>query len=212
MNTQHPLEFIYAGKDPDLAANVVILFHGRGASAQNILPLAADLYLQDYHIIAPQAVNDTWYPYSFMEHPDRNEPWLSSGINMVHSLLADLEKKDFTTDKIIMAGFSQGACLMLESAARYGGTFKALLAFSGGLIGNKLQTQHYRTLSDTPVLLAADNRDPHVPLSRLEETRSELERLGAEVHYRIHPGMGHTILPEDIKFAEETIIKPAIPL
>lgn len=203
----HPNRIFHAGKPIQDTDTVLILIHGRGATAESILPLGQDLGLEEAHIIAPQATNHTWYPNSFMEKPERNQPWLDSALSMIESILSDVQAKGVKSDEIVLAGFSQGACLLLEAAARNAQRYKAILAFCGGLIGDRLETSNYHgSFNDTPILMACGDRDPHIHLNRLEETKSYLEKMGAKVHYHIHPNMPHTILPESIEYAQTEIL------
>lgn len=181
------------------AETVVILLHGRGSSAQDILGIARLLDAQGVCFLAPQAANHTWYPYSFLEPLRRNEPDLSSALEAVDALIAHVEKMGTPAERIVLGGFSQGACLaseyMVRNARRYGGLF----VFSGGLIGPPGTQWHYDgDLASTPVCIGCSDMDAHIPLQRVQETGEILTNIGGDVDVQIYPGMGHTINQDEI--------------
>jgi len=180
----------------------IILVHGRGASAHDMLPIVEALQLSDVAYLAPQAANNTWYPYPFLAPIEKNEPYLSSALRRVSSMVETLKADGLPLDRIGLLGFSQGACLSLEFAARNAGRFAALIGFSGGLIGPPGTPRDYPgSLAATPVFLGCSDIDSHVPLERVHETSAALRRLGAQVDERIYPGMGHTINRDEIEAA-----------
>jgi phospholipase/carboxylesterase len=181
------------------AERAAILLHGRGGSAQDVLGLGEALGLDDVCFLAPQAASHTWYPNSFMAPLASNEPWLSSALALVDSLVSRSRKAGIDSPNIAILGFSQGACLATEYVARYPRHYGALVAFTGGLIGPPNADLHHEgRLTGTRVLLSSGDPDPHVPWSRVEASAKELTGMGASVHLVRHAGRPHTILAEEI--------------
>ena len=194
------------GKPLDEAKAAMILVHGRGASAQNILELAQELPHPDFAYLAPQAANSTWYPYSFLEPMNRNEPGITSGLQVIAELVAHVEAAGIPAERIVLAGFSQGACLASEFVARHARRYGGLLAFSGGLIGPPDTPRDYAgSLANTPVFLGCSDVDFHIPLARVEETAVTFTNLGAHVNKQIYPGMDHTIVPDEVVHARKIV-------
>lgn len=189
-----------AGANLRDARLVVILLHGRGGSADEMLhAVAGAVRLADVHYLAPQAAGHTWYPYSILSPLDRNEPALSSALGLIGTLIERLHGEGVGTDRIALLGFSQGACLGLEYAARHARRYAALIGLSGGLIGPDGTPRDYEgTVDGTPVLLGCSDIDPHIPVGRVYETADVFRRLGGQVDLRIYPGMGHTINDDEI--------------
>lgn len=188
------------------AQAVMILLHGRGATAQGILELALDLHHPDYAYLAPQATGYTWYPYSFLSPISQNEPALSSALRVVGNLVKQVESTRIPSDRIVLAGFSQGACLVSEFAARNARRYGGLLVFSGGLIGPPGTPRNYPgSLEGTPIFIGCSDVDPHIPVDRVEETAAVFNRLGAQVDKVIYPGMGHTIVQDEFEHAKRII-------
>jgi predicted esterase len=184
----------------------MILVHGRGASAENIMDLADLLPHPGMAYLAPQAANDTWYPYSFMNPMEQNEPYLSSALARLESLVAEVEAAGIPAEKIVLAGFSQGACLASEFAARNARRYGGLLLFSGGLIGPPGTARSYDgSLDGTPVFIGCSDVDFHIPLERVRETTAVLTELGAAVTEKIYPGMDHTIIQDEIDHARHLL-------
>jgi predicted esterase len=193
---------LLAGAPLDEATGAIIAIHGRGASAEDIIALAREVAPPSVAIVAPQAAGNTWYPYSFLEQFARNEPYLSSALRKVHGLIQELNDRGIPPERIALLGFSQGACLALESAARQPQRYAALLGFSGGLIGPPgTQFDYDGSLAGTPVFLGCSDVDPHIPKERVEESAVALQRLGASVDARLYPGMGHTVNRDEIEAA-----------
>ncbi len=178
---------------------VVILVHGRGASAHDILGLAGELNLPDVAYLAPQAAGHTWYPFSFLAPIEQNEPGITSGLDVLKRLVDEAETHDMGSDRVALLGFSQGACLSLEFAARDARRFAAVAGLSGGLIGPPGTPRAYGgSLAGTPVFLGCSDVDPHIPLERVRESARVLRGMGAEVDERIYSGMGHTINRDEL--------------
>lgn len=185
---------------------VAILLHGRGASAEDILGLASDLRLPDVAYLAPQAAGHTWYPYSFLTPMEKNEPSLSSALGTVAALVADLGERGFSPDRVALMGFSQGACLALEYAARHARRYACVAALSGGLIGPPGTPRDYAGAFDgTPIFLGCSDIDPHIPLERVKESATVCRRMGATVDERIYPGMGHTVSVDEMSAVREML-------
>jgi phospholipase/carboxylesterase len=198
----HTKKVITAGKAIDQADKVLIMIHGRGGSAQDILSLAAHLNTKDYALLAPQATNNTWYPTSFLAAPAINEPWLSSAIQVVDEVVNDALAQGISKENIFFLGFSQGACLTLEYVTRNAGKYGGVVAFTGGLIGDKIYAENYSgDFAGTPVFIGTSNPDPHVPVSRVNETTVILQAMGADVTEKVYPNMGHTISHDEIEKA-----------
>lgn len=179
-----------------------VLVHGRGASARDIMGVAAALDVDDLAWLAPEAPGHTWYPLSFLAPIERNEPSLSASLAILAEIVASLEADGLARDRIGLLGFSQGACLALEFAARSATKYAGLVGFSGGLIGPPGTPRDYGGSFDgTPVLLGCSDIDPHIPVERVHETEAVFTRMRATVDERIYRGMGHTINQDEIDAA-----------
>jgi predicted esterase len=196
-----------AGEPLESARRAMIMLHGRGASAGDILGLAREFPQAGLAFLAPQATGFTWYPYSFLEPTSRNEPALSSALALVDQLVRGLEAQGIPAESIYLLGFSQGACLALEYAARHARRYAGLIGLSGGLIGAPGTPRDYDgSLDGTPVFLGCSDVDPHIPLGRVQETAQFLEKLGGVVDVRIYKGMGHTVNLDEVK-AIQTLLE-----
>jgi predicted esterase len=197
-----------AGAPIASARLVAIMVHGRGASAEDILGLAREFSHRDIAYLAPQAAGNTWYPYSFLMPMEQNEPALSSALRMIENLLSSLRAQNFPPEKVALMGFSQGACLSLEFAARHAQRYAAVAAFSGGLIGPPATPRDYQgSLDGTPVFMGCSDVDPHIPVDRVYESADVFTHMGAVVDRRIYPRMGHAINPEEIE-AVDALLSP----
>jgi predicted esterase len=177
----------------------MILVHGRGGSAEDLLALARELRLDDVLYVAPQAAGQTWYPYSFLTPMDRNEPGLTSGLNRIAALFDALRHEGVPPERVGLLGFSQGACLSLEFAARHARRYAAVVGLSGGLIGPPGTPRDYAgSLDGTPVFLGCSDIDAHIPVERVHESAAVFRRLSAVVDARIYPGMGHTVNADEL--------------
>jgi predicted esterase len=197
-------EILTNGKPLSEATAAMILIHGRGASAYDIMELGHILGGDQLALLAPQAANNTWYPFSFLAPLANNEPYLSSALATVANLVAQVEAAGIPASRIILAGFSQGACLASEFVARNAQRYGGLLLFSGGLIGPPGTPRDYDgSLAGTPVFIGCSDVDFHIPLDRVHETTEVLTNLGAQVNEKIYPGMGHTIIQDELDQAQK---------
>jgi predicted esterase len=188
-----------AGVALEQADAAMILAHGRGAGATDILGVARLLDHPQYAYLAPQAANNTWYPHSFLTSIEGNEPGLSSGLQALDGLVAQVEAAGIPAQRIVLGGFSQGACLASEYVARHARRYGGLLVFSGGVIGPPGTPRDYAgSLEGTPVLIGCSDVDPHIPLERVQETADVFTKLGGDVSLQVYPGMGHTINQDEI--------------
>jgi predicted esterase len=185
---------LHEGVDLTLASSVMILVHGRGAGAADIIALAPQFPYGSMAFLAPQAESRSWYPYSFLVPVQQNEPGISSAMTVIQSLVMESELHGIPREKTFLLGFSQGACLVLEYAARHPARYGGVFGLSGGLIGPPgMVWESDESLSGTPVFIGCSDVDPHVPRSRVEESAEALRRLGGDVDMQIYPGMGHVI-------------------
>jgi predicted esterase len=189
------------GPDPAAARLVVVAVHGRGASAGDILSLATELDLDDVAFVAPEAAGHTWYPASFLAPMADNQPYLDSALALLDRVVGDLAKQ-VPRERIGLMGFSQGACLSLEYAARHARRYGAIVGLSGAVIGPPGTPRRYAGSMDaTPAFLGCSDVDPHIPLERVHETAEVYRRLGASVDERIYPRMGHLVNRDEIDAA-----------
>ena len=208
----HRVEATVASGAPfESAVAAMILVHGRGATAESILPLADAFGRDDIAYVAPQAEANTWYPYTFLAPTEMNEPWLSSALAVLAELVKQLGTRGFPPERIGILGFSQGACLATEFAARNARRYGAVIGLTGGLIGPPGTPRDYAgSLAGTPVFLGCSDIDPHIPLERFDETATVFAALGGEVDKRIYPGMGHTVNQDEIDAVKALIARFAI--
>jgi predicted esterase len=190
-----------AGEPLERARAAMVLVHGRGATAGDILTLAADLDQPGFAYRAPQAANNTWYPYSFLAPIERNQPYLSSALTTLSQVLAHIAAAGIPAECTILLGFSQGACLATEFAARNAQRYGGLVGLSGGLIGPDGTPRDYPgALDGTPVFLGCSDVDPHIPAARVQHSAEVLKQLGGDVTARLYRGMGHTVNEDEIEF------------
>lgn len=188
------------------AAGAVILLHGRGGSAEDILSLADAFYLPRLAYLAPEAAEHTWYPYSFLAPIEENEPWLSSALLKVKATVQAAIDAGVPAERIVIGGFSQGACLTTEFVARYPRRYAGVLAFTGGLIGPPdADLVHTGDLAGTPAFFGSGDPEPHVPWARVQKSADVLREMGAKVTVRRYAGRPHTIAPEELDFAKRLI-------
>jgi len=202
---KHTREVIEAGVPLAKAKKALVLLHGRGALAEDILELHSYFSLNDFYIIAPQATNHTWYPYSFLAPINQNEPWLSSALDVIKQIVDDI-KKTISSENIFIMGFSQGACLTLEFATRYAQKWGGIISLTGGLIGDKIYNEHYAgNFNGTKVLITNSPNDVHVPLQRSDDSKKLMEKMGATVSLEVYPNRPHTIIGDEIEKAKKIL-------
>ncbi len=195
-----------AGKAVEEAQKVLIMLHGRGGSAADILSLAQHLNVQDYALLAPQATDNTWYPQSFMASPQQNEPWLSSALQLLKDIEEGLNAQGITSDKIYFSGFSQGACLTLEYVTRNAKKYGGVAAFTGGLAGDKIYMENYKgNFKKTPVFIGTGDPDPHVPLERVNASSELMQSMNADVNVKVYKNRAHSISRDEINMADNLI-------
>lgn len=193
-----------AGTKLEDASAAMILLHGRGAGAQDILSLSTYFDRPGLAFFAPQAEGYTWYPNRFIFPIEQNEPYLSSALKTIDRIVREAEASGITTDKIFIGGFSQGACLASEYVIRNPKRYGGLVAFSGGYIGPlNMQREPRGDLEEMPVFLGCSDIDPHIPLQRVKETSALLSAMGARVTEKIYPDMGHTVNDDEIQQAKK---------
>lgn len=193
-----------AGKPLAGASGALVLLHGRGSSAVDILTLVHEFKRPDFAYLAPQAKGNTWYPSRFLDPVVSNEPYLSSALQAVENAVDRVRAAGIPPERMLLFGFSQGACLALEWAARNARRYGGLAGLSGGLIGADNEPRQDRgSLEGTPVFLGCSEPDPHIPRYRVEKTAELLGRLGGEVIMRLYPGLGHTINQDEIDFVSQ---------
>jgi predicted esterase len=186
------------------AAGAMLLLHGRGGSAEDIVRLGLEIAPPEMALIAPEAAGNTWYPYSFLAPVMQNEPWLSSALHLVETLVLRCVSGGVAADRVVICGFSQGACLATEFVAQHPRRYRALLAFTGGLIGPPGTDFHHEgSLDGMPALFSSGDPDPHVPWARVEESAQLLSAMGADVELRRWAGRPHTVLPQEVEAAKE---------
>ncbi|MBV8325072.1 dienelactone hydrolase family protein [Chryseobacterium sp.] len=204
----HSTDIKTAGRPLDQAEKALIMIHGRGGSAHDILSLAQHLHVTDYALLAPQASNYTWYPYSFMAPVNQNEPWLSSALEKVGETVKTATDAGIAPENIYFFGFSQGACLTVEFLARNAQRFGGAAAIIGGVIGEKINRENYKgDFAGTPVFLGTSNPDFHVPVERVYATANILREMNAEVTEKVYANFGHSINQEEIELANSVIFK-----
>jgi predicted esterase len=197
-------------RGPALAAarRVAILVHGRGGSAEDILSLTQELRARDVAYLAPQAAGYTWYPYTFLSPIDQNEPGITSGLAVLARLVERADKEGPGAGNVVLLGFSQGACLSLEFAARHARRYAGVAALSGGLIGPPGTPRNYEGSFDgTPVFLGCSDIDPHIPVERVHESAEVFRKMGAAVDERIYPRMGHTVNRDELDAVSAMLVK-----
>jgi phospholipase/carboxylesterase len=202
----HKKNILAAGKELNANTKVLVLLHGRGGSAEDILSLTSYLDVKDFAFLAPRATGNTWYPYSFMAPPAQNEPWLSSALALLKGLVDDLYNEGIPLENIFFTGFSQGACLTLEFVTRNAAKYGGVAAFTGGLIGDKIYPENYGgDFQNTPVFIGTSDPDPHVPVERVYATANILRDMNASVTEKVYSNMGHTITQDEIDNANKLV-------
>jgi predicted esterase len=194
-----------AGERLGTARAAMILVHGRGASAADIMTLGAELMQPGFAYLAPQAAGNTWYPYPFTAPMESNEPYLSSALEVLATVLTSVEET-VPAERVVLLGFSQGACLTLEFAARHARRYGGVVGLSGGVIGPDGTPRDYPgNFAGTPTFLGCSDVDPHIPKERVVASGEVFERMGAKVTVRLYPGMPHTVNEDEIRTVYEVI-------
>jgi len=194
-------QLLTAGTPLEEADAAMVLVHGRGASARSILQMGGQFHRDGLALLAPQAAGNTWYPTSFLEPVERNEPGRSSGLQAVADAITAANDAGIGTENVIVGGFSQGACLATEFVARTPRRYGGVVALSGGLIGEAIDADDYEgDLEGTPAFLGCSDVDPHIPVERVHVTADVLEQLDADVEKRIYEGMGHSVNDDEVEY------------
>jgi phospholipase/carboxylesterase len=194
-------QLLTAGTSLEEADAAIVLVHGRGASARSILQMGGQFHRDGLALLAPQAAGNIWYPNSFLEPVESNEPGRSSGLQAVADAIAAANDAGIGTENVIVGGFSQGACLATEFVARTPRRYGGVVALSGGLIGEAIDTDDYEgDLEGTPAFLGCSDVDPHIPVERVHVTADVLEQLDADVEKRIYEGIGHSVNNDEVEY------------
>ena len=188
---------LQAGTTLEQAKGAMIMLHGRGATADDILTLASEFSQPDFAYFAPQAAGYQWYPNRFIMPVASNEPYLSSALQLVDDVVKQIVTAGLSKDKLVLLGFSQGACLALEYAARNPQLYGGVAGLSGGLIGDKIR-EYSGSLAETPVFLGCSDNDFHIPKERVIESAAVFRSLGASVTDRLYANMGHTVNEDEL--------------
>jgi phospholipase/carboxylesterase len=197
---------VYAGSDIEKSESAMILLHGRGATAESMVDLVSDIYVENMLYVIPQANDYAWYPFRFIERRELNEPGISSGLALINAIIDSLTDKYILREKIFLLGFSQGACLATEFVARYPEHYGGLFALSGGLIGDVINEGDYQgNLHRTPVFFGCSDHDFHIPELRIDESAEVFEGLNADVTKKIYRNLGHTINTDEIRIINDGI-------
>jgi predicted esterase len=209
---------LLTGRSLEVAKAVIVMIHGRGATAESILSLADELAHPDFAYLAPQAAGNTWYPNRFMAPIASNEPYLSSALATINEVMARLSEAGIPPEDTILLGFSQGACLALEYAARNARRYGSVVGLSGGLIGpdpaepgasGGTPRDYPGSLDGTPVFLGCSDVDFHIPKERVLHSADVLQRLGGDVTTRLYPDMGHTINQDELDAVRQMMVSIA---
>jgi predicted esterase len=189
-----------AGQSLDSARAAMIMIHGRGATAESILQLSEHFKVDGFAYLAPQAMHNTWYPQRFIVPQADNEPWLSHAKDTIAHALQTVFDAGIPAEKVILLGFSQGACLATEYPARHPQRYGGIVALSGGLIGTDEEIMGYTgSLDGTPAFLGCSDVDFHIPKERVQATADALEGIGADVTMTLYPNMGHTVNMDEVQ-------------
>lgn len=212
-NSHHGQPILRAGAPLAQAHVAMIMIHGRGATAESILLLAEEFKQSGFAYLAPQANEGTWYPNRFLAPTASNEPWLSSALAVVGDLIAQVHKAGIPAKRLMLLGFSQGACLALEYAARHAQHYGGVIGLSGGLIGADNEPRRDNgNFSGTPIFLGCSDVDFHIPKERVEHAAETLKALGAEVTMRLYRNMEHTVNHDEVKFIRDMMARVGNPI
>ncbi len=214
MNNQQPHQgqpLLHAGAKLEQARAAMIMLHGRGATAESILALAGEFQQKDFAYLAPQAAGGTWYPNRFLAPTASNEPWLSSALAVVDSVVAQVLAAGIPTERIMLLGFSQGACLALEYAARNARRYGGVVGLSGGLIGAEGEPRHdHGNFNGTPIFLGCSEVDFHIPKERVEHAAKILQALSGNITTRLYRNMDHTVNHDEKAFVRSMMAAVAV--
>ncbi|WP_262178693.1 alpha/beta hydrolase [Haloarcula laminariae] len=192
-------QLVTAGTPLDEATAAMVLVHGRGATARSIVQMGQEVHRDGVALLAPQAARNTWYPNSFLSPVEQNEPGRTSGLRAVGEAVERAVGAGIDRERVILLGFSQGACLASEYVARNPRRYGGLVALSGGLIGETVDPESYEgDVEGTPVFVGCSDVDPHIPLERVEATAEAFELLNGDVDKRIYEGMGHGVNEDEL--------------
>ena len=204
----HQLDIVYGGTPLREADKALIMLHGRGANPESILTLSELLHVEGYALLAPRATNNTWYPLSFLAPLADNEPWLSSAIKVVEQTVNSVLEAGIKPENTYILGFSQGACLATEFAARHARRYGGIVAFTGGLIGKEIDPVHYSgDFQQTPIFFGTSDPDFHVPVERVYASANIVREMGADVTEKVYLNRGHTISADEIELVNQLIFK-----
>lgn len=202
----HIKNIITSGKPITEASKALIMVHGRGAGARDILALASHLNVSEYALFAPQATNNTWYPGSFLLPREQNEPWLSSALSLIDETVQDITKQGISPENIYFLGFSQGACLVLEYVTRNARKYGGIAAFTGGLQGETIIEENYKgDFEGTRVFIGTGDPDQHVPVERVNRTAAIMNNLNAAVRVEVYENKAHSVSQDEIDQANSLI-------
>lgn len=204
----HLLNIKTSGVALDKASKALIMIHGRGSSAEDILGLSQHLHLTNFSLLAPQATNHTWYPYSFIAPAEQNEPWLTSAIDTIGETVGKAVEAGIRLEDIYFFGFSQGACLTLEYLARNARKYGGAVAIIGGVIGEEVNKDNYKgDFKKTPVFIGTSSPDSHVPVERVFATEHILNEMDADVTIKVYENFAHAINQDEIDWANKIVFK-----
>ena len=205
----HHKQFVKAGKTFNETDKAIVMIHGRGGTAEDIISLQRFLKVEDMAIYAPQATNNSWYPYSFMAPEHDNQPALDSAIATIEDAVKEIKANGIKEEQVYFLGFSQGACLTLEYTARSAKKYGGIIAFTGGLIGKELMNDRYQgDFEGTQILITSSDPDLHVPVSRVNETVGVLKALGGQVTLQLFKNKSHSISKEELDLANKLLAPP----
>ncbi|SEB14619.1 alpha/beta hydrolase [Pedobacter hartonius] len=210
---QHSKNIVTAGIPAENAKSALVMIHGRGASAQSMVPLSSYLNTNDMAVFAPEASRHSWYPTSFIQPVEENQPALDSALEVISELVKDIIGSGIPAEQIYFLGFSQGACLTLEYVTRNAMKYGGVIAFTGGLIGKDLRMENYQgDFGQTTILMTTGDPDAHVPLKRVKESAAIMEKMNGRMHVIVYPAKQHTITNDEIDLANQLFFSAAVNL
>lgn len=199
---------VTAGVPLDVAEGALILVHGRGATAQSIVQMADEFHQDGVAYLAPQAARNTWYPNAFTAPVESNEPGRTSGLQAIRDAVSEANEAGIPLDRVMVLGFSQGACLASEFVARNPRRYGGLAVLSGGVLGESVVPDDYDGgLEGAPVFLGCSDVDPHIPEERVHESATIFDQLNGDVTKRLYEGMGHGINQDEIDHVSKMVAR-----